>query len=119
MEHLYEKDPLIQKIAAAEEICWINEKKRSWESARDQLPVTAEEIEDARERLDRFAPFIRKCFPETEPENGRIESVLTPIPGMQKERFCIPGIFLSLSRHLRGGKCVHGWSEVRSHRYWI
>ena len=29
MEHLYEKDPLIQKIAAAEEICWINEKKRS------------------------------------------------------------------------------------------
>ena len=27
MEHLYEKDPLIQKIAAAEEICWINEKR--------------------------------------------------------------------------------------------
>ena len=53
---------LIQKIAAAEEICWINEKKRSWESARDQLPVTAEEIEDARERLDRFAPFIGNVF---------------------------------------------------------
>ena len=84
MEKSYAQDPLIQKIAAAEEVCWVNDKLMPWETAREKLPVTAEEIREATDRLERFAPFIRKCFPETEPEQGRIESPLTRIPGMQK-----------------------------------
>ena len=39
--------------------------------------------DDAEQRLKRFAPFIMKCFPETKDRNGLIESVLTPISGMQ------------------------------------
>ena len=41
------------------------------------------DVDDAEQRLKRFAPFIMKCFPETKDRNGLIESVLTPIPGMQ------------------------------------
>ena len=42
------------------------------------------DIEDAEKRLARFAPFIKKCFPETEPQNGLIESPLTEIENMKK-----------------------------------
>jgi D-serine dehydratase len=41
------------------------------------------DIEDAEKRLERFAPMIMKCFPETRDQNGIIESVLTSIPNMQ------------------------------------
>ena len=43
------------------------------------------DIEDAERRLERFAPFIMKCFPETEDRNGIIESVLTEIPQMKEK----------------------------------
>ena len=42
-----------------------------------------EGVEDAERRLERFAPFIMKCFPETKERNGIIESVLTPVPKMK------------------------------------
>lgn len=41
------------------------------------------DIEDAEARLLRFAPFIMKCFPETEAQGGIIESALTEIPDMR------------------------------------
>ena len=50
---------------------------------RDRLEVSVKDIDEAEERLNRFAPFIRKCFPETEERQGIIESPLTPIPEMQ------------------------------------
>ena len=40
---------------------------------------------DAEARLARFAPFIKKCFPETEVTDGLIESPLREIPDMQSE----------------------------------
>lgn len=99
MEKEYMKNPVIQKIASAAQIGWINDKLTKWSLAKENLPVEAWEITDAEERLRRFAPLIRKCFPETEPLNGIIESPLTPVPGMQKaleEKFdCrIPGRLL-------------------------
>lgn len=45
--------------------------------------LTMADVEDAEARLQRFAPFIMKCFPETKDRGGIIESVLTPIPKMQ------------------------------------
>lgn len=42
------------------------------------------DIDDAEARLDRFALFIMKCFPETKKDGGMIESALTPVPKMQK-----------------------------------
>lgn len=46
--------------------------------------LTMADVEDAEARLQRFAPFIMKCFPETRDRNGIIESVLTPVSEMQK-----------------------------------
>ncbi len=42
-----------------------------------------EDVEDAEERLKRFAPFIMRCFPETRDRGGIIESDLTDIPAMK------------------------------------
>ena len=48
------------------------------------IELTMADVDDAEQRLKRFAPFIMKCFPETKDRNGMIESVLTPIPGMKE-----------------------------------
>lgn len=77
----YMEHPLVQKIAAGEEIGWVNPGLKPFGSVA--LPVTLEEMKDAERRLERFAPFIKKCFPETEAQNGLIESELASIPAMQ------------------------------------
>ena len=69
--------------SGAMEVGWANPKLRPWREAKDALPVTAADITDAEERLERFAPFIMKCFPETIDRQGLIESALTPIPRMK------------------------------------
>lgn len=71
-----------------------------------QLVVSDADIADAEARLERFAPFIRKCFPETECTNGIIESPLKPIPEMQKGLIEATGspisgnLFLKMDSHL-------------------
>lgn len=49
-----------------------------------QLVVSDEDIADAERRLQRFAPFIQKAFPETQETHGLIESPLKEIPKMQR-----------------------------------
>lgn len=89
----------VEKIAKAEEISWINSKKANWKVAKELLELTEAEIDEAEQRMERFAPFIMKCFPETVPQNGRIESDLVLIPNMKKsleEKYMatIPGTLL-------------------------
>lgn len=89
----------VEKIAKAEEISWINSKKVNWKVAKELLELTEAEIDEAEQRMERFAPFIMKCFPETVPQNGRIESDLVLIPNMKKsleEKYMatIPGTLL-------------------------
>ena len=36
----------------------------------EQIELGMEDVEDAERRLERFAPFIMKCFPETKERNG-------------------------------------------------
>ena len=106
MESLLKKDPVLPRVAAAEEVLWLNPGLQSAETALPRMELGMADILDAEARLQRFAPFIRERFPETVPRGGLIESPLTPIPRMQRlleERFgaVIPGrLLLKQDSHL-------------------
>lgn len=74
-------NPLVKDLADLKEILWIN--PRGSENKFSES-ITDEMIEDARKRLERFAPYIMKAFPETEKSNGIIESPLVEVPKLLK-----------------------------------
>ena len=100
------RNETVRKIAGMEELIWINPKEMDYSEYEKNLPVSDEELKDAEERLTRFAPFIKKVFPETAETNGIIESPLEPIFSMQKElekiyETEIPGkLYLKMDSHL-------------------
>ena len=105
---MIEQDPVFREIADQKETVWINEKYLPFDmvDAVCQLVVSDEDIEDAEKRLQRFAPYIRKCFPETEADKGLIESPLAEISAMkdalaEKYDAEIPGrLLLKMDSHL-------------------
>lgn len=85
LQELEVKFPIVRDLAQEKKVAWINPDKTSMEEARKAMELSMKDVDDAEARLERFAPFIMKCFPETKARNGIIESVLTPIPKMQKK----------------------------------
>ena len=71
------ESPVVRSLQRAEETFWLNPKLTPFSEADYGHPLTAELVADAAARLQRFAPFIRACFPETEAAGGLIESALT------------------------------------------
>lgn len=100
------RNETVKKIVGKEELVWLNPKEIYYKEYEKNLPVSDEELKDAEERLKRFAPFIKKVFPETAETNGIIESPLEPIFSMQKEleklyETEIPGkLYLKMDSHL-------------------
>lgn len=98
--------PLLKQIMTMEEVTWFTPSPASVATALPALDITAEDIRDASQRLSRFAPYIRRVFPETEETGGIIESPLRRIPVMQKalaERYDtdLPGqLMLKCDSHL-------------------
>ena len=78
-----EKYPLMSKIISTDEVFWTNSKYEKFEGAIKKVSLSDKDVEDAEERLNRFAPYIAKVFPETQKTNGIIESPIVPIPNMQ------------------------------------
>lgn len=74
--------PLIERLMNLEETIWFNPKRMA-EKLRPSSPLSPEDVRDAEARLQRFAPYIRKAFPETEEAGGMIESPLVKIPTMK------------------------------------
>lgn len=85
IQKLLEENALLKEIRQEKEVAWINPDQAEFADAVREEELTMRDIEDAEARLLRFAPFIMKCFPETEERGGIIESALVPIPAM-KER---------------------------------
>lgn len=81
---LERKTPILKEIREEKEVFWMNPDKTNCQEAMKHIELTMEDVNDAEKRLERFAPFIMKCFPETKDRNGLIESVLTPIPKMKE-----------------------------------
>jgi D-serine dehydratase len=79
MENSLGQFPLIPKMQKGEEVFWINENLDN----RVSREITKEDIADASERLKRFAPYIKRAFPETAGAEGVIESPLREIKRMK------------------------------------
>lgn len=80
-ELLLKRHPELAPAAAGVECAWLNPKLVPYASAT--LPLPASAIDEAEERLNRFAPLMKKLFPETVESHGLIESPLKPIPAMR------------------------------------
>ena len=63
----------------AQDIFWIN----PLSGKESELPFDIKDIDDAEQRLERFAAYLRAAFPETESSGGIIESPLREIPEMK------------------------------------
>jgi D-serine dehydratase len=85
IEEWMEQYPLLSKIIATEEVFWTNPKYENFEDAMKKVSLSEEDVKDAEDRLNRFAPYIAKVFPETQKNNGIIESPVVKIPKMQKK----------------------------------
>ena len=65
LKMLEEKTPILKEICSEKEVFWKNPDKTVCGEAMEQIELGMEDVEDAERRLERFAPFIMKCFPET------------------------------------------------------
>ncbi|WP_411682237.1 D-serine ammonia-lyase [Clostridium thailandense] len=80
-----EQYPLMHKIISTEEVFWSNSKYGKFSDAIKKVPLSEKDVQDAKERLKRFAPYIAKVFPDTQKTNGIIESPIVNIPNMQRK----------------------------------
>lgn len=100
-----EQIPEVKDAAACVETFWLNDRKCP-ESMQGDKAVSKEQIEDAKKRLERFAPYLAKVFSETAKTNGIIESELREIGAMKHElnekwQAQIEGrLFLKMDSHL-------------------
>ena len=98
--------PVVDDICNLKETEWINPDKEPFEKAIAECSLSIADVEDASDRLSRFAPYIKTVFPETAASNGIIESDVLHIPAMQKvleqdEDFTLPGrLWLKQDSHL-------------------
>lgn len=105
IQKIKEESPLLQAVSRGEEVFWINPGLSS-EPDLTVAGLSLQDVDEAEERLRRFAPFIRTVFPETEKAGGLIESPLQEISAMQtalneKLESKIQGrLFLKLDSHL-------------------
>lgn len=78
-----EKLPLMEQLKNYEEVFWQKPLIESTSTGLLKAGVTARDVKDATNRLERFAPYIANVFPETQSTNGIIESPLTTISKMK------------------------------------
>ena len=80
----WEKEyPVVGDIRALRETVWINPDKIPCGQAVKECRLTMDDVLDAGSRLERFAPYFEKAFPETAASHGIIESPLKKITKMK------------------------------------
>ncbi|MGT2932441.1 D-serine ammonia-lyase [Streptococcus catagoni] len=88
--------PEIEKMMNYEELFWMNDHYQGVEVANKVSQFGKEDIRDAEERLNRFAPYFAENFECTRENNGIIESEISPIPKFkayleEEYKISIPG----------------------------
>lgn len=98
--------PLVDKLIHKEEMLWMNPDLFPTAVALSKALLSAEDVEDAEKRLQRFASYIQFAFPETQAAGGLIESPLREISKMKQaveEMYSIEindRLFVKLDSHL-------------------
>lgn len=80
---MIDKYPNLKDVSEMKEVFWLNPKLRTYEEARLAINIDLAAIDDAENRLKKFAPLIEKVFPETAESHGIIESPLKEIDNMK------------------------------------
>jgi len=75
--------PLLKDLTSLKEVFWTNPKQTSFNDAMKKISLNEADVKDAEDRLDRFASYIAKVFPETQANNGIIESPNVRVPKMK------------------------------------
>ena len=81
IEAIVSSSPTLQRVRDREEVLWINPAVRGLPDLTAE-GLSVDSIDDAEQRLLRFAPYIMAAFPETTATGGLIESPLVEIPAM-------------------------------------
>lgn len=82
LQNLINTISAVADASKLKETFWLNEKQVP-EKEQDIKEVSPSQIQDASDRLLRFAPYLKRVFPELEPTDGIIESELREIPHMK------------------------------------
>lgn len=75
--------PLIDDLVALKELSWFNPGIAPTVQALADVGLDASDVATASTRLQRFAPWIARVFPETQAAGGLIESGITALPALQ------------------------------------
>ncbi len=76
--------PVLSRVAEGGQVEWANPLRRPMDEVRSAQELGRRDIDDARARLERFAPLVMELFPETAARGGIIESDLVEIPAMRR-----------------------------------
>lgn len=113
---------ILENIVSLRPVLWNNSKKDKSNVVLPQLELSCEDILDAQKRLKRFAPLIKRLFPET--EDGIIESPFVDISSSKNELEALAGkrvkgsVYLKCDSHLKVAgsiKARGGIYEVLKH----
>ncbi|MBG6031316.1 D-serine ammonia-lyase [Proteus hauseri] len=75
--------PLVRDLVDLKEVVWFNPKVTTTDQGLPYVGLTQDDVIDAQARLQRFAPYLVKAFPETAVTQGIIESEVVDIPKMK------------------------------------
>ncbi|HCT6779576.1 TPA: D-serine ammonia-lyase [Proteus mirabilis] len=75
--------PLVRDLVDLKEVVWFNPNVASTDQGLPYVGLTQNDVMDAQARLQRFAPYLMKAFPETASTEGIIESAVVDIPQMK------------------------------------
>ncbi|MDR6797598.1 D-serine ammonia-lyase [Acinetobacter calcoaceticus] len=84
IDHLKQQFPLIETLQTYQETFWFTPHCYPLKEALEKVGLTAEDVSEAEARLERFAPYLAKVFPETQAQYGKIESDIVEITHMQQ-----------------------------------
>lgn len=87
-EELIKKSPILEKVANLEPTVWINPDRKEGKEAWENVEFGLEDIKDASDRFERFAPLMVRLFGDIDgvkENNGILESPLVHLEKLEEK----------------------------------